>query len=118
MRTIQIAESIKQEIAERVVEQASPGYTKDYQGEWYVVNGSSVQHKQRNAPWSPWSDSADVISVDDLVFIYGGADVERADFSIEPSEYSDEEQVGIAVEFALGYVPDSYDADDYEARYA
>lgn len=115
---ITISESIKQEIAERVIEQAHPGYSADYMGQWYVVNGSSVQHKQRNAPWSPWSDDADVISVDDLVNIYGGADAENADFSIEASEYSDEEQVEIAISFALGYVPDSYDADDYEARFA
>lgn len=118
MRTIQISESIKQEIAEKVVEQAHPGYSADYMGQWYVVDGTSVQYKQSNAPWAPWSDDADVISVDDLVNIYGGADAENADFSIEASEYSDEQQVEIAVEFALGYVPDSYDAEAYEHRYA
>lgn len=116
MRTVTISESIKQEIAERIVEQAHPGYSSDYQGQWYVVDGSSVQHKQRNAPWAPWADDSDVIAVDDLVFIYGGAATENAKFEIEASEYSDEEQIDIAVSFALGYVPDSYDADDYRAR--
>lgn len=118
-RIISISEDIKEEIARKVVEQAHPGYSVDYQGQWYVVDGSSVQHKQRNAPWAPWSDDSAVIAVDDLVNIYGGADDENAVFSLEDtSGYSDEEQLEIAVEFALGYVPDSYDAEAYEARYA
>lgn len=123
-RIIQISESIKQEIAERVVEQAHPGYSSEYMGEWYVVNGTRVQHKQRNAPWAPWSDAADVISVEELVFLYGGAEQDRADFDPTPSddlsENEDEaERMGYesAVAFALDYVPASYDAADYEARY-
>lgn len=116
---VTISESIKEEIARRVVEQAHPGYSSDYMGQWYVVDGRAVVHAERNRPWNPWSDDAAVISVDDLVHIYGGADEEHASFGLDTSdEYDDEEQIGIAVEFALGYVPDSYDAADYEARYA
>lgn len=118
---IQISDSIKGEIAEKVCEQAGPGYVKDYRGEWFVVDGERLMHKERNAPWSPWSDDASVISVDDLVFIYGGAEAENCDF--DPSPAGDiegdttEAAWGRAVEFALGYVPDSYDHDAYESRY-
>ena len=101
MRTIQISESIKQEIAEKVAAQQSAGYSVDAQGRWYVVDGTAVMHKQRNASWSPWHDDADVIEVEDLVNIFGGADDYEA-----------------AVDFALGYVPDNYDAEAYENRYA
>lgn len=113
MRTITISESIKEEIARRVAEQQSAGYSIDAQGQWYVVDGAQVVHAQRNRPWNPWHDAADVIGVEDLVNIYGGADAERADFTNGEGGADD---FDITVEFALGYVPDSYDADDYEAR--
>lgn len=113
MRTITISESIKEEIARRVTEQQSAGYSVDAQGQWYVVDGAHVIHAQRNRPWNPWHDGADVIGVEDLVNIYGGADAERADFT---NGEGGAEDFDITAEFALGYVPDSYDADDYEAR--
>lgn len=114
-RIITISENIKEEIARRVAEQQSAGYSVDAQGQWYVVNGAQVVHKQRNAAWAPWSDDADVIGVEDLVNIFGGADDDRADFTNGEDGADDFE---VTVEFALGYVPDSYDADAYEARYA
>lgn len=114
-RIISISEDIKQEIAEKVAQQASAGYSVDAQGEWYVVDGERVVHAQRNRPWNPWSDDADVIAVDDLVFLYGGAEQEHADFENGVDGADDWEP---AVDFALGYVPSSYDAADYEARYA
>lgn len=113
MRTIQISESIKQEIAEKVAQQQSAGYSVDAQGQWYVVDGEEVMHAQRNRPWNPWHDSADVISVEDLVNIYGGAEEDRAEFTNGEDGADDYE---VAVDFALGYVPDSYDAEAYEAR--
>jgi hypothetical protein len=113
MRNIKISEGIKGEIAEKVTTQASAGYSKGAQGEWFVVNGTSVQHKEQTAAWVPWSDDADVISVDDLVFIYGGAEAESADFE---NGLNGADDYDITVEFALGYVPSSYDAADYEAR--
>lgn len=116
MAHITISESIKQEIAERVVEQAHPGYSAEYQGEWYVVNGARLMHKQRNAPWSPWSDGDAVISVEDLVFWAGGADQDRADF--DAGNYDDVNEVEAAVSFALDYVPDSYDAAAWDAKHA
>lgn len=118
-RTIQISDSIKQEIAERVVEMAHPGYSKGYQGEWYVVDGSRVVHAQGNRPWDPWHDAADVIAVDDLVNIFGGGNRDRADFwGDDDGDYDRKDIDEIRIEFALGYVPDSYDAAAYEARYA
>jgi hypothetical protein len=114
-RIIQISDSIKQEIAERVVEMAHPGYSADYQGNYYVVNGERVMHRQSNARWNPWSDDADVIHVNDLVWYFGGAKQENADFDPTPAEgYDEETGTEIAVGFALGYVPDSYDQDHYD----
>lgn len=105
---IQIAESIKEEIARKVVEQAAPGYDKDYQGQWYVVDGKQVVHAQRNRPWNPWSDNAQIIAVDDLVWYCGGAQDENADFEVGDGE----DEFNAGVEFALGYVPDAYDTAD------
>lgn len=113
-RIVTISNDIKQEIAEHVVEQARPGYMKDYQGEWFVVNGEQLIHRQSTAQWNPWPDSANVIKVDDLVFLYGGAEDERCDFWGDDDDSV--EQNELRVEFALGYVPDNYDADDYKAR--
>ena len=110
---ITISENIKREIAEKVAEQSSAGYSYDVQGEWFVVDGTAVVHKSRMAAWAPWHDDADVISVDDLAFIYGGAEDENADFENDGSE----EDYKLTVEFALGYVPDSYDADAENARF-
>lgn len=117
MRIITISERIKQEIAEKVCEQASPGYSSDAQGEWFVVNGTAVMHKQRNAPWAPWPDDADVIAVDNLVNLFGGGS--RCDFdpTVCDVQITDADAWEIAVRFALDYVPNSYDAEAYEAQY-
>lgn len=115
MRNIQISNSIKQEIAKKVATQHSAGYAREYQGSWYVVDGTAVMHKESNAPWTPWSDDADVIEVEDLVNIFGGADRDHADFE---NGVDGADDFDLTVEFALDYVPDSYDADAYEARYA
>lgn len=112
-RNITINESIKQEIAEKVVEQSSAGYSHDAQGSWYVVDGERVVHAQARRPWNPWSDDADVIGVEDLVNIYGGAEADRALFW---DDREGNEQYDAQVDFALSYVPDSYDADDYSDR--
>lgn len=118
MANIIIKEAIREEIAQRVVEQAHPGYNADYMGEWYVVNGAAVVHCQRNAQWNPWQDDDAVIAVDDLVNIYGGADAEHAVFDPTPAEgYDAETGTEIAVSFALGYVPAEYDAAAYAARW-
>lgn len=115
---ITISEHIKGEIAERVVEQAHPGYMAEYQGEWYVVNGTRLMHYQRNAAWEPWADDDAVISVEDLVFLYGGGERENCDFwGEENEEYSEEENNEARVDFALGYVPDNYDEVAYAARW-
>lgn len=114
-RLITISDNIKQEIAERVVEQAHPGYDSGYMGQWYVVDGERVMHAQRQRQFDPWHDGADVISVDDLVFWAGGAEEDQADF--DAGNYDDENEVEAAVSFALGYIPSNYDAEAYEARY-
>jgi hypothetical protein len=116
VKTIKIAENIKEAIARKLVEQESAGYSKDAQGQWYVVNGSRAVHAERNRPWNPWSDDAVVVSVDELVFEFGGASADHASFW---SEGDDDSQFESRVEFALDYVPDSYDADaTQKARYA
>lgn len=115
MAHVIIGEGIKQKIAEKVTEQASAGYSAEAQGEWFVVNGSAVVHKQSNAPWVPWYDGDAVISVEDLVFWAGGADADRADFE---NGVDGAEDFDLTVDFALGYVPDSYDAAAWEAKTA
>ena len=111
MASITIANGIKQEIAKKVVEISHPGYSIDAQGSWYVVDGSSVMHAQANRPWNPWHDNADVISVEDLVVLFGGA--EDCDFDPSPSDdVTEDDAYEAAVGFALGYVPDSYDTAD------
>lgn len=114
MAVITISEGIKQEIAERVAEQASAGYNYDVQGEWYVVNGSAVVHQEKTAQWNNWNDDDNVIAVDDLVAIYGGADDDHADFE---NGVDGADDFDLTVEFVLGYVPSEYDADDYAARW-
>jgi len=113
---ITIAEHIKQEIAERVVEEATPGYHD--QGWYYVVNGQTVMFYERTAPWVPWSSGDEIISVNDLVFEVGGAEADAASFDPSASadiitEHGADEAAKMdyeaAVSFALGYVPDSYD---------
>ena len=115
-RLITINDSIKQEIAERVIEQAHPGYDSGYMGQWYVVDGERVQHAQSQRQFDPWHDGADVISVEDLLFWAGGAGNDRADFGVD--NYDDEDEIEAAVLFALGYIPDSYDAEEWEAYVA
>lgn len=111
MTVITIANGIKQEIAEKVVEISHPGYSIDVQGSWYVVDGSSVMHVQANRPWNPWHDNADVISVEDLVMLFGGA--EDCDFDPSSSDDVNEgDAYDAAVGCVLGCVPDSYDTAD------
>ena len=105
---ITISESIKQEIAEKVAEQASAGYSADAQGNWYVVDGDRVMHCENTAAWKPWNDDANVIHVNDLVWYFGGAREERADFE---NGVDGADDYDLTVEFAMSYVPDSYDQD-------
>lgn len=115
---ITISENIKGEIAERVVEQAHPGYMAEYQGEWYVVNGTRLMHHQSNAQWTPWQDDDDVISVDDLVMLYGGGEADNAEFGnyartqIDWTAYDEDMDLWRPAYFAV----DSNDPnpDDYE----
>ena len=100
---ITIEEGIKQEIAERVVEEATPGYNPAHAGQWFVVDGEAVVHRASDARWNPWPDDRGVISVSDLVGFFGGGEAEGADFTP-----SNDDEWEIAVEFALGYVPDAY----------
>jgi hypothetical protein len=114
MTIITISEHIKGEIAEKVALECSAGYDSDVQGLWYVVNGSSVVHYNSSDAWTPWSDDDATINVNDLAWHFGGAEGEGADFENGVDGADDHEQ---AVEFALGYVPDSYDADDWAAHF-
>lgn len=70
------------------------------------MDGEAVVHRASNAPWNPWPDDRGVISVSDLVWFFGGGEAEGADFS----PFGEWE---IAVEFALGYVPDAYELSAY-----
>lgn len=118
MARITISDSIKQEIAEKVCEQAAPGYEKLAQGQWFVVNGEKVVHAQEHRSWDPWHEDDEVVAVDDLLWYCGGARREHADFDPSPAEgeYDEATAWEIAVEFALGYVPDAYDTKDLPYR--
>ena len=111
---ITISETIKQAIAEKVALQASAGYDSDVMGRWYVVDGDDVIHCETHAAWNPWPDDAATINVNDLVNLFGGAEDDLADFE---NGVDGADDYDLAVEFALGYVPDSYDATEYEERY-
>lgn len=113
MATIKIDSGIQTEIAQRVVEQAHPGYSKEAQGQWYVVNGSKVVHADANRSWNPWSDGDEVVGVEDLVFFCGGAEGDNADFDPSPTGgVSDQDAYEAALIFASNYVPDAYDTAD------
>ena len=109
---ITISETIKQEIAEKVALQASAGYDSDVMGTWYVVDGAAVMHYNSSDAWKPWADDAATINVNDLVNLFGGAEDDLADFE---NGVDGADDYDLAVEFALGYVPDSYDATEYAA---
>lgn len=66
MTTITINPSIKGDIAEKIVEQAHPGYSAEYMGAWFT-DGDRLYHRESHAPWNPWSDDAVVVAVDDLI---------------------------------------------------
>ena len=115
MTVITIAENIKDEIARRIVEQAQPGYASEYMGEWYVVDGVQLMHAQQNRHFDPWHDGAEVVSVEDLVFIAGGAHDDHADF--DAGNYYDDDEVDAAISFALSYIPDAYEPAEIAAYY-
>ena len=98
---ITISEGIRRTIAEKVVEQARSSYRYDVQGEWFVVDGTTVAHKARNAPAAPWDAAAHVIPVDQLASLDGSAVAAGALFN--------------CVECTMRHVPDCYDATQYEA---
>lgn len=98
--------AIRREIAEKVVAQAHPGYSKAAQGEWYT-DGARLYHVEDTAPWLPWSDDAVVVSVDRLVYAYGGAGEDRCDFNPQNAGgEDDDEYTEAAIDFCFHYVPE------------
>lgn len=108
-----IEPAIKRAIAEKVVEQAHPGYSKAAQGQWFT-DGKRLYHAAEQRPWNPWPDNASVVSVDELVQHYGGAEKDHARFETEDgvSGVSEEEATEIAVDFCLQYIPDQIIVED------
>lgn len=98
---MKMAETHQHDIAEKVVEQAHPGYSKMVQGEWYS-DGTRLYHAQANRAWNSWPDQTQVFNVDTLVYDWGGAQAENCDFSVESDDPDELEQ---AVIFCLDYVP-------------
>lgn len=109
MTTIKINPSIKREIAEKIILENSAGYSTEYQGSYYVIDGERVIYAQSNRPWDPWPDSAEVIGIDALVAEVGGANAEGVSFAREAGEADDDDAIQNAIDFALAYVPDEYD---------
>jgi hypothetical protein len=93
-----IADSIKREVAEKAVIMSAPGYSTDWQGGYYAVDADgdkildAVYHRQANASWDPWHDSA--IAVDISSCIDGG--IQASDEEIEEEFFDD------AVDFMVG----------------
>jgi len=109
---VKIDPKIKREIAEKVMLENSAGYSRQFQGSYYLVNGIKIMHCQSNAPWAPWADNARVISLDFLINEIGGASKERANFSDEDfneNECTREEYDSNALDFIEGYIPSQYD---------
>ncbi len=73
-----ISKTIKRELAEKAVIVSAPGYDSEWQGAYYAVDtdgdgmADAIMHKQANAPWSPWHDEAEAVSID--FFFDGGID--------------------------------------------
>ena len=69
MTTLKISPTIRREIAQAIVAQSHPGYMSDYMGEKFAVDTDgdgtldTVMHRDANAPWNPWNDDAEAISV-------------------------------------------------------
>lgn len=59
-----IAQEIRKEIAEAIVTESEPGYSREYMGKYFVVadEGSAmldrVVFRGGNALWNPWADMA------------------------------------------------------------
>ncbi len=73
---MKIKETIKRKLAEKAVVMSAPGYDSGWQGAYYAVDtdgdgtADAIMHKQDNAPWNPWHDEAEAVSID--FFFDGG----------------------------------------------
>ena len=108
MARIAIDPAIKDAIATRVVQEAHQAYDVAAQGRWYVVDGAAVVHAESNAAWTPWDSDAEVIGVTELVWRFGGARQDNAEFGVDDD--AEDGEMDEAVLFCLAYVPDSYEA--------
>lgn len=113
MTTYTISESIRRAIAEAIIEESAPGYSRQYMGRHYAVDTDAdgmfdaVMFTQETDPWSPWPDGAVAVSVEEL---YSDVD---ADFS-ETEEGFEED----AIIFAESELPEEYDdGEDEDANY-
>jgi hypothetical protein len=108
MTTYTISESIRREIAEAIIKESHPGYSREFMGCHYAVDTDkdgmfdAVMFSQDNDPWSPWADNAVAIPVADL---YDDSD----DFS-EVEEGFEED----AIAFAESQLPDEWNDGEPE----
>ncbi len=115
MTTIKISPTIRREIAQAIVAQSHPGYMSDYMGEKFAVDTDgdgtldTVMHREGNAPWNPWNDDAEAISVaalyEDSVCTFDPTPDE--DDGIEPDDspvWDDCEAA--AIDLAMNELPD------------
>lgn len=68
----QIDKSIRRDVAKCMVKMSDPGYLKEIQGDWYVVDTDgdqmfdTIMDREYSAPWNPWPDNAVAIPLDAL----------------------------------------------------
>lgn len=107
MNIIKIDPKIKIEIARATIRENHPGFTSQYMDSAYVVNGNKIMQAAPNRQWDPWSDNANVVSVDWLVRVAGGADADGVDMEIDSDadDYNEDE----TLDFIMAYIPDQYD---------
>lgn len=109
---MKIAEDIKRDIAEAMVNQSHPAHDSRYHGEKYIVDtdgdgvADRIFHKEGTALWNPWGENAEYASVDSIIAMFEWEDFWGFDDEDEAEEHHED-----AVNFALGYVPDEVSAE-------
>lgn len=109
MAIVNIRTEIKPEIVAKALKQIDPTYSRTARGEWFVVDGEKVMHHGHTA-WTPWPGTANVISVEDLVFGLGG--ITRDELYLEAMPHvgeTDEQAQERVTTLLLNAIPAWYD---------
>jgi hypothetical protein len=114
MAIVNIRTEIKPEIVEKAMKQIDSGYCRAARGEWFVADGEKVMH-HGHTTWTPWPGTANVISVEDLVFGLGGITRDEIYLAAMPRVGETDEQAHERVTaLLLNAIPPWYDTATLE----